>query len=70
LERKTIFREDNSNYKPLKMITKKDLKGWEIGSLTILCKNPNNKLRNLVCDELNIKSVVFSRKKIKKKKSK
>jgi len=62
MTRKTIYKHENKNFKPLKPIEKKDLKGWEIGNLTILCKNPSKKLRNMICAEKNLKKLMFGKK--------
>jgi hypothetical protein len=61
--KKLIYQPMNGYYNPLKDIKENDLQGWEIGNMKILFKERSNKLRNLVCDELGIKAMVFGQKK-------
>ena len=56
---KIIYKMDNGKYNPLKDIKVSKLDGWEIGNFQILFKEKSNRLRNIVCDELGIKHLVF-----------
>lgn len=67
VKQKIIYKYNNPKFNPLKVIEKRNLKGWEIGSFTILCKNPDKKLRNILCEGKNIKGIVFGQKQKKLK---
>lgn len=65
--KRLIFRE-NWKFNPLKKVERRDLKGWDIGNMTILFHGEEKKnFRNIVCECLEIKHLVFGDGKKKKK---
>lgn len=65
--KKWYYKDDTGIYNPLKKIIRNELKGWEVAGLTVMSKNPSNKLRNMMCESLKIKGLVFNNKKKKRK---
>lgn len=68
-KKKFVFVEKDAKYNPLKDFKTTKLEGWDIGPIRISMSKKDNKIRNIVCEGLEIKHLVFGKNPKKKKSS-